>query len=40
MKAFNLHVGLESSAEKEACVERQEGTRGNRSKQADRGMGG
>lgn len=46
MKLFNLHVGLEGSAEKEACIRGREGTRnsGNRQAEAqkggkDRGMG-
>lgn len=46
MKAFNRHVGLEGSAEKEACIRGQEGTRSSGNKQAkaekggkDRGMG-
>lgn len=46
MKAFNRHVGLEGSAEKEACIRGQKGTRSRGNKQAeaeeggkDRGMG-
>lgn len=35
MKAFNLHVGLEGGAEKEACIGRQEGTRSSGNKRAE-----